>query len=89
MLQYEANLEKAPLEPPEAFERYAKAMIIKYSLLRDPPVDPKTGKPVAARKRSQRLQASRPPDRVEPSEDPSNPDYAELRQWLHFRYVAF
>jgi tetratricopeptide (TPR) repeat protein len=88
MLQYEANLEKAPLEPPEAFERYAKAMIIKYSLLRDPPVDPKTGKPAAARKTAHN-DYRQAVHLIELSlqKIPRDPDYVELRQWLHFRYV--
>ena len=88
MLQFEANLEKAPSEPPGAFERYARAKIVKYSLLHDPPVDPKTGQPLAPRKTAHNdyRQAAH---LIELSlrKIPREPEYAKFRQWLYYRYV--
>ena len=88
MLQYEGQLDKVGSQPPEAFERYSKAIIIKYSLLRDPPVDLKTGQPLAPM-RTAHNDYRQAAHLIELSlqKIPRDPDYTKLREWLHFRYV--
>jgi tetratricopeptide (TPR) repeat protein len=87
MLQYETRLDNVR-SAPAAFERYARAMIVKYSLLRDPPVDPRTGELLSPRKTAHNdyRQAAH---LIELSLEkiPRGSDYTKLREWLHFRYV--
>jgi TolA-binding protein len=88
MMQYESRLDKVRSESPGAFDSYARTVIVKYSLLRDPPVDPKTGELLAPRKTAHNdyRQAAH---LIETSLEkiPRDADYTKLREWLHFRYV--
>jgi tetratricopeptide (TPR) repeat protein len=88
MMQYESRLDKMQSESPVAFDSYARAVIVKYSLLRDPPIDPKTGELLAPRKTAHNdyRQAAH---LIELSLEkiPRDVNYTKLREWLHFRYV--
>src|SRR6202041_1044441 len=82
MLQYESRLDNVRSEAPVAFERYSKALIVKYSLLRDPPVDPNTGELLEPRKTAHNdyRQAAH---LIELSLEkiPRDADYMKLREW--------
>jgi tetratricopeptide (TPR) repeat protein len=85
MSKYEAYLKNVSKEPPDAFIREARKIILKYSMLVNPPVAP-PGRPKPPPVHRDFRQALHLIDETFDA-TPREPQYAPLREWMRFRTV--
>jgi tetratricopeptide (TPR) repeat protein len=83
ILQYQQYLQHAASEPPDAVSERARAIIFKYSQLRDPPEEPAHPRPEAHKDLRQAVHMIDMTLKVTAQDG----RYAQLREWLYYRKV--